>query len=122
MRESKFRGYSDYHKMWYYGSIVKIHRRYYIYNTYGNRFEVIPESIGEYTGLKDKNGKEIYEGDICRFTYYIDLFSGEQMVQVAEIVYNDNDCCFYAVDRKIEQMYFMSQIKPTCEVIGHIHA
>lgn len=86
MREILFRGKRAEDNKWVYGFVVNgAHSIIGVYED-GNCFcfeSVIPESVGQYTGLKDKNGNKIFEGDI--------ILTGDFWSELTYVVEWDND-------------------------------
>lgn len=70
MREIKFRGKRLDNGEWIEGDLLRMLDHWFIFPDPApegiDKYAVDPATVGQYTGLKDKNGKEIYEGDVIR--------------------------------------------------------
>lgn len=131
MRKIKFRGKLSHSKEWIDGNLIIANNGHpyiippSIFEPDGhhlridsdNPFWIDPETVGQFTGLKDKNGKEIYEGDVCNCSY------GYTNDKIGIVYYEDG--CFYVDDKhpsgNMPLKSLVNNYANRIEIIDNIH-
>ena len=89
MREIIFRGKTVCDGDWVYGGITwNPSRKKVFIHTKWDEDEVVPETVGQYTGLTDKNDTKIFEGDIVKVENALvkGIFAVEYMTMIASFI------------------------------------
>ena len=113
MREILFRGKRMDNGEWVWGFLAfdGVSEDYYIYDR-----EVDPDTVGQYTGLQDKNGKRIFEGDICRNTKTGEIVSVKWHGTMAGFVWRRRE-----ENSNLSDFGELFRVHDKYEVIGNIH-
>lgn len=132
MREILFRG-KDIKGNWHIGLLAHIGNAWYILSDkagVATAFEVIPETVGQYIGIPDKNDKKIFEGDILLIKTTLESINKEtrndEYTANGVVVFNEGHfelegeglvlCTYWGLKSLFVAAHFKEY-----EVIGNIH-
>ena len=128
----KFRGKREDNGEWVYGAFypIKDEPVYFIINncqsidfddnsTFFNGYKVHKKSVGQFTGLHDKNGKEIYMGDIVTYKKSVGNWTGGTMTTTHKIIFTEEINAF-VMECGISYIKLRKHWDYEYEVIGNI--
>lgn len=132
MREILFRGICTETKQWVFGSkyndfiisyleVDKFLKESDLFQCNCVIRDVVPETIGQFTGLLDKNGNKIFENDKVQFTVRRDYLGNNRPCNItfrSNVVFDD---ATFLISETSENDTPLCAFNQECEIIGNIH-